>query len=163
MTFDYSTRTDDSEDGELPCPWCGEREGDTFEISDGSRICSECGGEQIIESDAVRTVYAFRGEKSPPLDVAKAREMSVFVMFEYLRTHGWTRHRFGGKTNFTTWNPPGATEPSDALANMMRGGFAFVDTASIGDVRQLIVALAAHEGCTPDEMLARIADWAEDS
>ena len=57
-------RTHD-EGGLLPCPYCGHKMGDLFEVKRGPDNCAECGRGRLIEVETVTTYTAIPLEDVP--------------------------------------------------------------------------------------------------
>lgn len=146
MSADRHT-TDDS-GGTLPCPWCGDEQGDTFEIEDDDNdVCGACGGGREITSEAVRTVYASRNAKRPSIDVAAAKRVTPETFAAFMAREGWRSESIDRVPSLVTWRAPA---PHDRRITC------FVRTR-VGDVRMASEAVAELRGCDAAAVLREMA------
>ncbi|HVY65915.1 MAG TPA: hypothetical protein VHH11_13920 [Gammaproteobacteria bacterium] len=161
MMRDRDTMTDDR-NGTIACPWCGYTRSDTWEITASGmpEDCEACGGEIILEDEAVRTIYAFRGARAPKVDIELLRQATPDDADAYFRARGWVYHRGRDWKNFWHWNPPGTTSNGDRPAP---GGMVRVTWAGLKDIIAAVECAAVHEGRPLDAVLRDMIAGVDDA
>lgn len=144
------TSTDDTDDGSLPCPWCGSHEGDVWEKSTGEDECSACGGGREITEECTRTVYARRTDKRPDVDVTSMKRVTQKKMLAYLSANEWLREDDAfGMRGWVVWRP--AVNIDGFVCDADDG-----DKVYIGTLRIMLDIAAKHEKRSQAEVLRDI-------